>query len=228
MTQGGLRAKYYDNVWFLNSPVVERVDDNINFNWGTGTLTNFGVDYVSIRWEGKLRANYSEEYQISALADDGVRVWLDRVKVIDTWDGECCQETWATVRLVENDFHDIIVEYKELRDEAKIELRWQSPSTGRGIIPPSSFYYRTPIDRSPFKNIVMGPAPLAHAGTSSLIAPAVWPLLSVFGFLLIIIVFTSIAIFMMHESGAHRTLSYFRSRNSKSPKLAPKRALQSL
>ena len=28
---GGLYGRYYDNVWFLNTPSVERVDPTINF-----------------------------------------------------------------------------------------------------------------------------------------------------------------------------------------------------
>lgn len=55
LTVGGLRGKYYDNIWFLDDPVIERVDATINFQWGVGALTTYGVDYVSVRWEGKVR-----------------------------------------------------------------------------------------------------------------------------------------------------------------------------
>ena len=54
---GGLRGKYYDNIWFLDDPVINRIDSTINFQWGTGALTTYGVDYVSIRWEGKVSNN---------------------------------------------------------------------------------------------------------------------------------------------------------------------------
>ena len=52
--QGGLFGQYYDNVWFLNKPSVARVDPQIAFQWGMGPITQFGSDYVSIRWYGKV------------------------------------------------------------------------------------------------------------------------------------------------------------------------------
>jgi hypothetical protein len=167
-TPGGLTARYYDNVWFLNSPAVSRVDATINFQWGTGALTTFGVDYVSVRWEGKLRSAFSEATTIYALADDGVRVWIDRRLVIDAW-STCCNESFAVVSLVANHLHDIIVEYQELRGEARMELRWSSASMPKAIIPSSALYSVAPISGSPFTNVAIGsgePISGAHSTAS--------------------------------------------------------------
>jgi hypothetical protein len=128
----GLRGKYYDNVWFLNSPVLTRVDPTINFQWGTGAITTYGVDYVSARWEGKIKPLYSEAYTIFAYADDGVRVWIDRRLIINKWD-TCCNETWGTVLLSATTYHDIIVEYHELRGQATMELRYSSDNTPKQV-----------------------------------------------------------------------------------------------
>ena len=91
LQRGGLHADYFDNQWLLDSPVIERIDPTINFDWGTGVLTNYGRDYVSVRWTGKVLPSTTEEYTLYAYADDGVRLYVDHVLLIDSWD-ECCTE----------------------------------------------------------------------------------------------------------------------------------------
>ena len=77
LTKGGLDAQYFDNQWLLGEPAIERVDATLNFDWGTGALTNYGRDYGSARWVGKLLPPTTEQYTLYVYADDGVRLWLD-------------------------------------------------------------------------------------------------------------------------------------------------------
>jgi len=64
---------------------VTRVDPTINFQWGTSAITSNGVDYVSARWTGKLKAPSTGTYTLYVYADDGARVWVDKQLIIDTW-----------------------------------------------------------------------------------------------------------------------------------------------
>jgi len=59
---GGLWASYFENIWFFYTPVLERVDPQINFDWGTGAITASAADYVSVRWTGRVRPLYTETY----------------------------------------------------------------------------------------------------------------------------------------------------------------------
>ena len=52
--RGGLFGEYFDNSDLLGDPVIQRMDHIVNFTWGTGRITNFGVDFVSVRWTGKV------------------------------------------------------------------------------------------------------------------------------------------------------------------------------
>lgn len=76
-------------------PAISRIDTEINFDWGTGLITNDVADFVSIRWWGKVLATATEEYTFIIHADDGVRFYLNGVLLIDRWD-ECCSDVTAT------------------------------------------------------------------------------------------------------------------------------------
>jgi hypothetical protein len=84
---GGLSADYFENIWFFYTPVISRVDAQINFDWAEGAITPSAADYVSVRWSGRLLPSYSETFTFYADADDGVRLWVNDVQLIDRWDG---------------------------------------------------------------------------------------------------------------------------------------------
>ena len=59
---GGLRGNYFHNTLLQGSPVLSRVDSSVNFDWGSGLLTDSARDHVGIRWTGLVKAAYSETY----------------------------------------------------------------------------------------------------------------------------------------------------------------------
>jgi hypothetical protein len=52
---GGLTGQYFENVWFFYTPVKTTVNPTINLDWGLGPLSDAGMDFVSIRWQGKVK-----------------------------------------------------------------------------------------------------------------------------------------------------------------------------
>ena len=166
LTPGGLTGTYYNNVWFLAPSAQQRVDSQINFNWGMGALTAYAVDYVSVRWRGVLMTSVTELFTLYTVADDWVRVWIDRRLVIEAWgSGICCNETWGSVNLTAGFTHDIIIDYVELTGSASITLSWRSPSTPKQLVPSTALYYRTAIQSAPYSPIVITPG-LPSASTS--------------------------------------------------------------
>ena len=166
LQRGGLRTDYFDNQWLQGNPAMSRVDATINFNWGSGLITQYGRDYVSARWHGKVKPATSENYTFYAYADDGVRMWIDHVKIIDSWDVSG-NETVATVPLTANKYHDIRVEYKEVTGTAIVSLQWSSFSVSKQYIPSSQLYYPTNIVGSPFGvAVVPGAADFPHTTAS--------------------------------------------------------------
>jgi hypothetical protein len=45
----------------------------------------FGSDYISVRWWGKVRADFDEPFTFYVNALTGVRLWIERSLLIDTW-----------------------------------------------------------------------------------------------------------------------------------------------
>jgi len=70
----GLKAEYFANKSLEGAPVLTRVDQEVNFDWG---MSNPGRgipnDDFSARWTGKLVADQTGKYRFGAIADDGVR-----------------------------------------------------------------------------------------------------------------------------------------------------------
>ena len=51
-------------------------------------MTSTGKDYISIRWTGYLLPAFSEVYTIQVTVNDGARVWVDEVLLIDQYDND--------------------------------------------------------------------------------------------------------------------------------------------
>ncbi len=157
LESGGLNAQYFDNQWFMEEPVIQRVDPTVSFNWGSGVITVYGRDYVSIRWWGKIKPLTSEPYTFFLSADDGARLYIDHVLVIDLWE-QPSLKTKATVELSAGSFHDLKVEYKEITGDARLLLEWSSRSLQKQVINPSQLYHPSHIVGSPFQTSVISGA----------------------------------------------------------------------
>lgn len=79
----GLDATYYSDR-DLGSARRTQIDPTVNFEWGNGGPQGLGADNFSIRWTGKITIG-EKDSQLAFFADDGIRVWIDGVRVIDGW-----------------------------------------------------------------------------------------------------------------------------------------------
>lgn len=96
---GGFLAEYFNNAFLDGVPALTRLDSYIDFDWGTDLITNEAADFVSARWYGKVKAPSTEEYTFIVSADDGVRLYIEGLLVVDRWD-TCCDDVTATVSFV--------------------------------------------------------------------------------------------------------------------------------
>jgi len=109
----------------MGQPTILRVDPGINFNWGSDMLTQYARDYVSIRWMGKIKPKTTEDYTLYLHADDGARLYIDHVLVLDLWEQpNGPEEGRVTLRLIEGVYHDIRLDYREERGNAFVSLKW--------------------------------------------------------------------------------------------------------
>ncbi|WP_246362479.1 glycosyl hydrolase [Paenibacillus alba] len=134
-SRNGLRGEYYDNK-DLTALKEVREDAKIDFNWSNSApFPSMEADTFSVRWTGKLKPKYSETYKISTLSDDGIRVWVNGILVIDSWFNQSWVERAGSIALTAGTPVDFKVEYYDNTNGAVAKVSWESPSQPKQIIP---------------------------------------------------------------------------------------------
>ncbi len=119
----GWRGEYFGNRSFAGSPVV-RDDAALDFNWGGGAaMAGLPADQFAVRWTRTLTFSQGT-YRFRALADDGVRLWVDDQLVIDDWRDGGAGEVSAEVSLTQGP-HSLRAEYYEAAGDAHFKLWWE-------------------------------------------------------------------------------------------------------
>jgi endo-1,4-beta-xylanase len=135
--QQGLRASFFNDENF-GGTAITRIKSNISADWGAGAPNNIRVDHFSARYEGTITPKYSEVYTFIANADDGLRVWVNGVKLIDRWAFHKFTD-YSKLKLEANKKYAIKIEYHESTGSALLKLSWQSSSQAKQIIPATAF-----------------------------------------------------------------------------------------
>ena len=139
-TGTGLKAEYFDASNFT-APFLTRVDGSVDFNWGNGApASGMGADTFSVRWTGQVQPRFSETYQFITTSDDGVRLWVNGVRVVDSWTLHSARDDSGQIALQAGQKYDVVMEFFENGGQAVAKLSWSSPSQPRQIIPPSQLY----------------------------------------------------------------------------------------
>jgi len=79
------RGEYFGNVALSGSPLLIRNDKGIDFTWGGGApAPGLPADRFSVRWTRQLHFPMGS-HRFFVEADDGVRLWVDGLLLIDQW-----------------------------------------------------------------------------------------------------------------------------------------------
>lgn len=139
----GLTGSYYSGTLF-NTFVGKRVDPVLSFALSSGTpLPGVTSGSFSVRWEGKIKPTYSETYTFKIIHDNGARLWVNGVQIINQWNdsGTSTPGTHTgTIALTAGQFYDIKAEWNEGGVVAEFQLLWSSASQSEEIIPAEVLY----------------------------------------------------------------------------------------
>lgn len=142
----GLSGSFYNGTNF-NTLLSKRIDPVIDFpNSSKAPMFGQTVGSFSARWEGKIRPLYSETYTFKITHDNGARLWVNGVAILDhatTWDntGTITPGTHTgTIVLAADAFYDIKVEWNDGGSPNEFRLKWSSASQTEEIIPPEVLY----------------------------------------------------------------------------------------
>jgi len=143
----GWLGQYYSSQTLSGAPALVRNDNNLDFDWGNSSPASGLIpdDHFSARWT---RTIYflPGSYRFTAIADDGVRVWLDNQLLINEWHLATGTQYSADVPNLAEGSHTLRVEYYEEAGLAKVRVGWQllpTPTTT-----PTSTSTNTPTSTS--------------------------------------------------------------------------------
>jgi len=141
-------------------PSFQRIDSTIDFVWSTNQpvdpasaefqtyfaagnqLKRIGPDYFSVRWTGLIQPRYTEVFTFSAEVDDGIRLWIDDLLIINFWSLKSAVVD-GTIALMKDTMYPIKLEYRDVQGNATIRLFWRSTSQKMEICPSSRLYHAT-------------------------------------------------------------------------------------
>jgi beta-glucosidase len=125
----GLKAEFFPNKELEGTPVLTRIDESVNFDWGTSSpAPGVPEDDFSARWTGKVVPVVSGKYRFGAIADDGVRIYLDGKLIAEDWTEHSPTTVTGEVTLQSGRSYDLKMEYYESKIGAVAKLVWQPPA----------------------------------------------------------------------------------------------------
>ncbi|MFH1718232.1 MAG: LamG-like jellyroll fold domain-containing protein [Planctomycetota bacterium] len=140
---GGIKGEYFNNVTLAGTPVLSRVDPDIDFNWG-GVSPGPGVvaPVFSVRWTGMLNVPFTETYTIYANVFSAVRVWVDGQLIINNWMAHHMAIEYQAKIDLEVGTVPIVMEIANVSGggygggaNMQAQLSWSNPSLPKEIVP---------------------------------------------------------------------------------------------
>ncbi|MBL8030271.1 MAG: NPCBM/NEW2 domain-containing protein [Candidatus Doudnabacteria bacterium] len=135
--QGPWTAQYYN--WtsandYFKTLRLTRTDAAINFEWDMNSPAN-GVtnEKFAVRWTADLNFPVTGTYNFSAETDDGMRIWIDNVLVLNKWQNQ--STTYRFSHNLTQGKHNIKVEYYENTVAAKAKLSWTLGNVAGALTP---------------------------------------------------------------------------------------------
>jgi hypothetical protein len=118
-------GEYFNNTTLSGGPAMVRYDNAIDFDWGAGSPDPaVSADNFSVRWTRTVRLDWTGNYRFYSYSDDGMRVWVDNLLVIDDWRDKPASWVTADVYLATGE-HLVKVEYYERAGQAVAKLVYQ-------------------------------------------------------------------------------------------------------
>jgi alpha-glucosidase (family GH31 glycosyl hydrolase) len=163
----GLDAEYFPNRNLAGSPAFVKVDQNVNFNWHSGSPgRSVPANSWGAQWTGNITVPAAVgDVTLAACSDDGVRVWVDGQLCIGNWGANNSVTTESATMLKAGLTHQLKVQYLQLGANDLISLEWRGASasqsqwippgnwinawTGDVLSGPATIIGSTPLDETP-------------------------------------------------------------------------------
>jgi hypothetical protein len=127
--RGPWKGEYFENQSISGAAAMIRSDEVVNFSWGrSAPAPDMPAEVFSVRWSRQVAVEPGL-YRLYALADDGIRVYLDGRLLIDEWHISNGEQIYS-VDVNLSGLHKLVIEYYEYSGEARVKFWWNGVDGG--------------------------------------------------------------------------------------------------
>ncbi|MHC0446924.1 glycoside hydrolase family 3 N-terminal domain-containing protein [Flavobacterium sp. 3-218] len=123
-SQNGLKGEYFNNRNLEGTPALTRIDSQLEFDWPWAPGDGVNVDDFSIRWTGYIQSDKSFDGWLGLSSDDGIRMWVDDVLVVDNWTKGATSIVTTPKNIEAGKKYKVRIEMWEGGWGARAHLRW--------------------------------------------------------------------------------------------------------
>jgi outer membrane protein OmpA-like peptidoglycan-associated protein len=128
--QRGLQAEYFNDIE-LKDHVLSRIESKPYLNYNLESpAPGVNSEYFSVRWTGVIAPPESGLYKFLVRADDGIRLWVDNQKIIDSWHDQRATNFDGSIYLEKDKQYDMKLEYYNSIVLSVLTLSWETPEDG--------------------------------------------------------------------------------------------------
>jgi len=139
-TEEGLKGVYYSGKNFDGkNKLFERVDQEVNFDFGEKGPEGASTNEFAIQWKGSLFVDETGSYEFTVRTGNGMRLWINdnEEPLIDAWvSSGTVIEHKASTRLIGGRSYPIRLDCFRFKDKTNVmTLSWRAPHGAKEIIP---------------------------------------------------------------------------------------------
>ena len=161
----GIKRKVYSNYWMNGNVIKSQIDNVIDYSWGEDDVVVEGYDklYSAVSWNFFIKASFSEAYTFVITTSNNVRMFIDDVMVIDSFDKEMMPQYQYKAELSSGSYYMIRLNLYIAESVSSIKLEIWSPSAAIQTISSSNAFYSEdlPVESKEYiVNTVATPLPI--------------------------------------------------------------------
>lgn len=132
----GLRGDYFNNKR-LTPPAALSRNEAVDFLWSASPGPGVNPNNFSVRWTGSVKPTTTGSYQFQTVSDDGVRLWINNVLMVDNWASHnVATNTTTPINLTAGQSYAVVMEHYDNTKDAVARLLWKTPGSGTFVAVP--------------------------------------------------------------------------------------------
>lgn len=128
LKEHGFNAAYYANARLEGNPVRIQTEKHISYQWpGNGESKGLPATDFSVRWTGVLCSDKTLDYEFVLGGDDGYRIYIDDVPVVEDWTNGAFRTKVFKKTLEAGVKYNMRIEFYQGGGSAAVDFSWNTP-----------------------------------------------------------------------------------------------------